>query len=341
MNVWVTGANGFIGRHLVRGLADRGNRVHGIGHGAIGEAERHRIGLEHWLNGEIDAANLNALAERSGLPSTIFHLAGGSSVGLSIAQPFEDFSRTVASTARLLEWLRGSARDCRLIVASSAAVYGAGHEGAIAVNAETLPMSPYGQHKLMMEQLCRSYAVTFGLRSTVARLFSVYGPNLRKQLLWDICSRLQAGERNLVLGGTGAEVRDWTDVRDVARLLAEIDERPQPESFQVINAGSGLGTTVARLLQYLRNAGAEAYPCNIPAPFGPATRQACWRTTLCCVLCPSTGRSRLNRVLRIMFRGSRIRSGEPACAAASRVYAYSRVGFGPAATTIKAICLQR
>ncbi|MDE5452990.1 NAD-dependent epimerase/dehydratase family protein [Bradyrhizobium sp. CSA112] len=247
MNMWVTGANGFIGRHLVRVLADRGTRVHGIGHGAIGDAEMHRIGLEHWLNGEIDAANLNALAERSGIPSTIFHLAGGSSVGLSIAQPFEDFSRTVASTARLLEWLRGSARDCRLIVASSAAVYGAGHEGAIAEDAELLPMSPYGQHKLMMEQLCRSYAVTFGLRSTVMRLFSVYGPFLRKQLPWDICSRLHAGERNLVLGGTGAEVRDWTDVRDVVRLLAEIRGRPQQEAFHVINAGSGLGTTVAKV----------------------------------------------------------------------------------------------
>ena len=80
-------------------------------------------------------------------------------------------------------------------------------------------MSPYGQHKLMMEQMCRSYAVTFGIRSTVARLFSVYGPYLRKQLLWDLCSRLRSGEQTLVLGGTGAEMRDWTDVRDVARFL--------------------------------------------------------------------------------------------------------------------------
>lgn len=251
MNMWITGANGFIGRHLVRVLADQGHRVHGIGHGTIGEAERQRIGLEHWLNGEIDAANLNELANRSGPPSTVFHLAGGSSVGLSIAQPFEDFSRTVSSTARLLEWLRGSARDCHLIVASSAAVYGAGHEGAIAEDTTALPMSPYGQHKRMMEQLCRSYAVTFGLRSTVARLFSVYGPYLRKQLPWDICSRLQAGERNLVLGGTGAEVRDWTDVRDVVRLFAEISGRPQPKTFHVLNAGSGLGTTVANVAAML------------------------------------------------------------------------------------------
>jgi UDP-glucose 4-epimerase len=245
MTTWITGANGFIGRHLVRVLADQGHAVHGIGHGAINEPERQRIGLGEWLNGEIDAANLNTLAGQSGLPSTIFHLAGGSSVGLSIAQPLEDFSRTVSSTARLLEWLRGSAPDCRLIVASSAAVYGAQYNGPISEDAEPVPMSPYGQHKLMMEQLCRSYAVTFGLHSTVARLFSVYGSELRKQLLWDLCSRLQRGERTLVLGGTGAEVRDWIDVRDAARLFAKIAEVPQRESYQIVNGGSGLGTTVA------------------------------------------------------------------------------------------------
>jgi UDP-glucose 4-epimerase len=245
MIMWVTGANGFIGRYLVRVLADQDHQIHGIGHGAIEETERQRIGLREWLNGEIDAANLNALASRSGSPSTIFHLAGASSVGLSIAQPYEDFSRTVTSTARLLEWLRNSAPECRLIVASSAAVYGAQHDGAIPEDAATVPMSPYGQHKLMMEQLCRSYAVTFGLRSTVTRLFSVYGPHLRKQLLWDMCSRLQRGERTLILGGTGAEVRDWTDVRDVARLFATIAEVPQRESYEVVNGGSGLGTTVA------------------------------------------------------------------------------------------------
>ena len=211
-----------------------------------------------WLNGEIDAANLNALAGRSGSPSTIFHLAGGSSVGLSIAQPFEDFSRTVSSTARLLEWLRGSAPECRLIVASSAAVYGAEYSGPISEEAEPVPMSPYGQHKLMMEQLCRSYAVTFGIRSTVARLFSVYGPHLRKQLLWDICSRLQRGTQTLDLGGTGAEIRDWTDVRDVARLLIKIGEIPQPETFRIINGGSGRGTSVAEIANMVvRNWGGD------------------------------------------------------------------------------------
>jgi UDP-glucose 4-epimerase len=268
MTVWITGASGFIGRYLARELANGGHAVHGIGHGALADFEKHRLGLKTWLNGEIDAPNLNTLAAAHGLPSKIFHLAGGSSVGLSIELPFEDFSRTAASTARLLEWLRGAAPDCRLIVASSAAVYGAQYRGPIPENAAPAPMSPYGEHKLMMEQLCRSYAITFGLRSTVVRLFSVYGPHLRKQLLWDICSRLQQDQQTLVLGGTGAETRDWTDVRDVVRLLVKIGELPQQEAFRVINGGSGRATSVAEIANML----VKNWTRDVPVRYSGAVR---------------------------------------------------------------------
>ncbi|WLA51200.1 SDR family oxidoreductase [Bradyrhizobium elkanii] len=132
-----------------------------------------------------------------------------------------------------------------MIAASSAAVYGADHVGPIAESAIATPMSPYGQHKLMMEQLCGSYAQSFGIRCAIVRLFSVYGPNLRKQLLWDICSRLAAKEQVLTLGGTGNEIRDWTDVRDVARLLASVAAPSPQAAFRVINGGSGRGTSVA------------------------------------------------------------------------------------------------
>ena len=211
-----------------------------------------------------------------GLPSTIFHLAGGSSVGLSIAQPFEDFSRTVASTARLLEWLRGSATECRLIVASSAAVYGAGHGG----RSPRMPRcSDVALRSAQADDgaIVRELRATFGIRSTVVRLFSVYGPNLRKQLPWDICSRLQQGERTLVLGGTGAEMRDWTDVRDVVRLLAEIARTPQPETFRVINGGSGRGTTRRGHRSMLVRTGAAQSPCAIPASSGRRSLQPAGR----------------------------------------------------------------
>jgi UDP-glucose 4-epimerase len=268
MTVWITGANGFIGRYFARELTDAGYAVHGIGHGAIHESERQRLGLQSWLNGEIDAANLSALAHAHGLPSKIFHLAGGSSVRLSIAQPFEDFSRTVTSTARLLEWLRDSAPQCHVIATSSAAVYGSGHTGAISEDAALRPTSPYGQHKLMMEELCNSYAVSFGLRSTVVRLFSVYGPRLRKQLLWDVCCMLAQGRAELTLGGTGEEIRDWTEVHDVVRLLRKISELPQAEAFRTINGGSGRGASVAEIAGML----VKDWGATIPVRFSGASR---------------------------------------------------------------------
>jgi len=251
MSIWVTGASGFIGGHLARELAGAGHAVHGVGHGALDEPERTRLGLQSWINGEIEAANLDALAAVHGRPSAVFHLAGGSSVGLAIAHPFEDFSRTVTSTARLLEWLRVHSPQSRLIAASSAAVYGSGHSGPISEQAALTPMSPYGQHKLMMEQLCRSYAMSYGISSTVVRLFSVYGAGLRKQLLWDACSRLQESSRELVLGGTGEEIRDWCDVRDVVRLLAMFAQSSQAEPFRVINGGSGQATRVSEIARLL------------------------------------------------------------------------------------------
>jgi len=251
MSVWITGANGFIARYLARELANQGNTVDGIGYGAPQDAEMARCGYRASLNGAIDPSNLNALAFRTELPTTIYHLAGGSSVGVSITQPHEDFARTVVAAEQLLEWIRANAPQCRLVAVSSAAVYGARHSGPIAETAMSDPMSPYGQHKRMMEQLCQSYAATFGVRSIIVRLFSVYGPMLRKQLLWDLCSRLEDGNRRLVLGGTGTETRDWTNVRDVARLLAAVPGYDMPDAYCVLNGGSGVGTSVSQIARWV------------------------------------------------------------------------------------------
>ena len=239
----ITGAHGFIGQHLSRSLAASGQRVCGLGHGIWPESEAAAWGLSLWLNGDIAPGNLRLLQHQFGTPDVVYHLAGGSSVGAAVANPREDFFRTVATTAELLEWLRLDAPDTRLVVVSSAAVYGAGHSGPIAEGARLMPFSPYGHHKRLMEELCHSYAASYGQRVSIARLFSVFGAGLKKQLLWDLCTRLAAGTEPLRLGGSGEELRDWTEVRDVVRALPLLAAQASSPAC-VVNVSTGTGTCV-------------------------------------------------------------------------------------------------
>lgn len=244
-HVWITGTYGFIGRHMARWLADQGHTVAGIGHGAWPEIEAVRWGVSSWINGEISASNLGQMRQISSVPDRVFHLAGGSSVGAALASPLEDFRRTVVSTAELLEWLRQHAPAVRVVAVSSAAVYGAGHQDAIAEDARLTSFSPYGAHKLIMENLCRSYAANFGMQVVLPRLFSVYGAELKKQLLWDVCGKLAAGG-TVELGGTGNELRDWSDVRDVVRALDQAAHLASDQA-PVLNLATGRATPVREI----------------------------------------------------------------------------------------------
>lgn len=211
----VTGAAGAIGGHVARRLVAQGDTVIGIGHGAL-PAD---VALADWINGDITADNLGVLTARHGAPRRVIHLAGGSSVGPSLAAPAEDFARTVGATVNLLEWTRQQAPCASVVLASSAAVYGNAAAGPIRDDAPRAPLSPYGAHKAMMESAAASWAGNFGLHVVSVRLFSVYGPGLRKQLVWEVLNRLARGERRLILGGTGLETRDWLHIEDAASML--------------------------------------------------------------------------------------------------------------------------
>lgn len=244
-SIWVTGAGGFIGSHLVAYLKSRGHAVAVIG-GRAGRGEP-RTGSEM-----LSMQSLDRLAALAGPPTVVHHLAGGSSVGASLADPHGDFKRTVASSAALLEWLRLNAPDAGLVAASSAAVYGGGHDGPIPPTAALNPFSPYGFHKRVMELLGTSYAHGFGLPVAIVRLFSVYGGGLRKQLLWDLCRKL-ATDGRAVLGGTGDELRDWTEVGDVVRFLDLAAERVS-DSAPVFNGATGKATSVREIARYVTDA---------------------------------------------------------------------------------------
>lgn len=97
----------------------------------------------------------------------------------------------------------------------------------------------------MMEDLCRSYAANFGLQLILPRLFSVCGTELKKQLLWDLCSKLASGGA-VELGGTGNELRDWTNVGDVACALDRASYLASDQA-PVLNLATGHATSVREI----------------------------------------------------------------------------------------------
>ena len=260
MIAWVTGARGFIGRRLTVHLHAQGQSVCGIGHGHLPAESWQQAGLSQWLNSQVSAAALDQLAASRGVPDQVFHLAGGSAVGASLQSPLEDFRRTTSTTATLLEWLRASAPRARLVSASSAAVYGDSQGAAAQESSIPAPVSPYGYHKLMMEQLCQEYSRIFGLQTAIVRLFSVYGEGLRKQLLWDCAGKLVAPGEHIELGGTGEELRDWVHVDDAVAMLSGVAGLAS-ESSPIFNGGSGNGVPVREIVTQL--AAALGHPKRI------------------------------------------------------------------------------
>ena len=248
--VWITGAQGFIGRHLSKHLGQLGVRVYGIGHGACPYEVAIRQGLQYWLNGDLEPSNFQLLLAHSGVPDAIFHLAGGSSVGISFQTPAEDFRRSVVSTSSLLEWVRVNAPECKIVVSSSAAVYGNSESKTLEERSPLCPFSPYGFHKRATEIICESYAKSFGMKFAIVRLFSVFGPGLRKQLLWDASCRLLPRPELLSMHGTGKEVRDWLHVVDAVKILVEAANRATNVPT-IVNGGTGLGTNVHDVLLLL------------------------------------------------------------------------------------------
>lgn len=239
----VTGAHGFLGRHVARRIAHDGRLVTGIGHGAWDTAESGTFGLTFWHQADI---TLESLMTYAGKPSLIVHCAGSGSVPFSMEQPHQDFVRTVSNTAAVLEYVRLHSPDTIVVYPSSAAVYGNVTKVPIVECDALNPASPYGVHKLMAEELCRSYAKHCGVRVAIVRFFSIYGSGLRKQLLWDACRKARDGD--LLFHGTGREIRDWLHVHDAADLLVKASAEAS-NACPVFNGGSGIGTEIAEVVR--------------------------------------------------------------------------------------------
>jgi len=267
---WITGAHGFIGRYLARECRARGWSVAGVGHGAWDEGEAERWGLSQWVRGDVARESLDLLAATAPAPDFIFHLAGGSSVGLSVAAPDEDFRRTVTSTSETLRWTARASPRSVLVLASSAAVYGTAGPKRIPESQPCVPCSPYGQHKRIAETLGLSFARRRQARVAIVRMFSVYGPRLRKQLLWDLCTRLSKSPEELLLSGTGSETRDFLHVEDAARLLADVAAWEGADlTGRTVNGGTGVATSVREVAERVVAAWGRATPVRFTARSRP------------------------------------------------------------------------
>ncbi|HMP75023.1 MAG TPA: NAD(P)-dependent oxidoreductase [Kiritimatiellia bacterium] len=240
---FVTGAAGFIGRHVCVELLRRGDIVAGVGR--LSNSGVPPRGLAAWSAGAVNREALRDLAAHVGAPDAVLHLAGGGTVGDSIARPREDYRENVGTVAEVLEFARGCASAPVVVLASSGAVYGRVDSDCIPEDTPLSPVSPYGLHKWMAEELCRTYGRTHAIPVAVVRFFSVLGPGLRKQLLWDAARRVERGEP--VFDGTGEEVRDWLHVSDAVRLLCIAAEHAS-SGCPVINGGAGRGVRVADML---------------------------------------------------------------------------------------------
>lgn len=243
---WVLGAKGFLGRYVARHLHSEGWVVRGLGRGDW--VESGDWGLEDWQASSVSAEALESLAA-SGIPDAVFCAAGSGTVAESFSDADTAHDDTVGSARITLDFLGKNALDAVFVYPSSCAVYGSRDEEPIAEDSPRRPASPYGAYKLEVERLCGEANQEHGLRCGVIRFFSLYGPGLRKQLIWDLAARAQ-GEGPILLSGTGCETRDLLHVGDAAALTATVIStltETELDDVLTVNGGTGRALTVERI----------------------------------------------------------------------------------------------
>jgi len=273
--VLVTGVSGFIGRHVAAGLRASGHTIVGLDRL---DDETARAELSRYTALHLPDPRFADFVKETA-PDVVVHCAGRASVPHSLIDPADDFTTNTAMTFALLETLREVAPDVHFIFPSSAAVYGDPVSLPIDEQAEPMPISPYGFHKLQAEQACLEYATVHGMHMTVLRIFSAYGAGLRRQVVWDIC-RKALSEPIIELEGTGKESRDFIHVRDIASAITLLaTHNAGGNGYSLVNLGTGVETSIAALADQVMSSLGLEIPVRFTQRATPG-KPARWRADI-------------------------------------------------------------
>jgi len=249
MKILILGSEGFIGGHSVNYFQSKGNEIHGVD---FFEKSNHGIIYHQYQQEDQGCAHVFKKNEFD----YCINAAGNGNVNFSVTQPEKDFVANTQFTFQILESLRLYSPHCKYLHISSAAVYGNPEVLPINETSSIQPVSPYGWHKFMSEQICKEYFQLYRIQSAIIRPFSVYGPGLKKQIFWDVFMKTFQEPISIELWGGGEEARDFIYIDDLVSAMDKIINHSSMEA-DIYNVASGQMTfirdAVSILLQNLGN----------------------------------------------------------------------------------------
>lgn len=274
MKYLVTGGAGFIGSHIVRTLLEQGASVRVLDNFSTGKRENLED-LTRQFNGdrfqvlEGDLRDASRVEEAVRGVEVIFHEAAFVSVPQSMDEPQTCFDVNITGTSRLLDMAR-AAGVRRVVLASSAAIYG--ESDALPLVEETLPqpLSPYAVSKRVGEMYAELFTGSFGLEAVALRYFNVYGPRQRPDSMYaaavPIFARRLLDGKPVTVFGDGGQTRDLINVHDVVRANLIASEHAKAAG-KIFNICTGVETRLLDLLDVMY----ELVP-NAPQPEFAAPR---------------------------------------------------------------------